>query len=193
MRFRRRVIIPDALRVAVLARIRLMDRTDRDVIMRASVIGRRFAVAVLAATAACDATRVRNALERACELQLIARDELSRDHFAFRHALTRDIVYAELVAARLRPLHRRVTLALERRSDSTGTVPLEDLAHHSWAAGDLRRALRYNELAGDEANAVHAHADARDYYCRARAASALDSPAYARLTVKLRALDGLEA
>jgi predicted ATPase len=193
MRYRRTVIIPDALRVAVLARIRLLDRADRDVVMSASVIGRRFAVAVLAATVACDATRVRSALERACELQLIARDELSCEHFAFRHALTRDIIYAELIAARLRPLHRRVTLALERRPDETGALPLEDLAHHSWAAGDLPRALRYNELAGDGACSVHAHADARDYYRRARAATPLDSPAYARLTVKLRGLDESEA
>jgi predicted ATPase len=155
--------------------------------MRASVIGRRFDLCVLLATSTCSEVQVRAALERACSLQLIVVDEPSCGRYSFRHALTRDIIYAEFLTVRVRPLHRRIARALEC-TVPPGVVTLENLAYHSWAAGDARRALLYNELAGDNAAAVHAHDDARKYYTRARSLIDVDSLVYARLTEKLRAM-----
>jgi predicted ATPase len=54
----------------------------------------------------------------------------------------------------------------------------------------MRRAKRYNELAGDRAAAAYADVDARAYYERARTLVAMDSPEYARLTAKLARVDG---
>jgi predicted ATPase len=178
------VLGSDSVRATLLGRIRLLDRTERAVLMRAAVIGRRFAVAVLTAATTCGEARVRAALRRACALQLVVLDEAEGDVYAFRHALIRDAAYGELVGARLRPIHRRIARALE---DATGTVDiaLDDLAYHSWAGGDVRRCLRYNELAGDRAAAVFATEDACRYYARARALIPIDSSAYARVTTKL--------
>jgi len=182
------VVIPDAVRTTVLGRIQRLDRCERGVVMRASVIGRRFDLGILMATAPCSEVKVRAALERACGLQLIVADGRGADRYAFRHALTRDIIYSEFLAGRVRPLHRRITRALERvgRSDDGS---LGDLAFHSWAAGDVKRALRYNERAGDHAAAIHAREDARAHYARARSLIEVDSDAYARLTQKLYAID----
>ncbi len=155
--------------------------------MCASVIGRRFDVALLTATGSCTEAQVRVALERACTLQLIVADELDGERYSFRHALTRDVIYAELITGRTRPLHRRIVRALERIA-APADIPLDELAYHSWAAGDVRRAVRYNELAGDRAAAVYATDDAETYYSRARGVIAVESHAYARLTIKLRAV-----
>jgi predicted ATPase len=169
-----------------------MDRIERAVVMRASVIGRRFQVAVLTATASFPETRVRAALERACALQLVVEDDPARDSYAFRHALTRDVIYEELMKGRVRPLHRRIVRVLERMV-SSGDAPLDDLAYHAWAAGDIRRGVRYNELAGDRAAAVHARDDARTYYGRARGLVPVESGAYARLAEKLRTVEPAES
>jgi predicted ATPase len=59
------------------------------------------------------------------------------------------------------------------------------LAYHYWAGGDARRALRYNELAGDNAAALHASADARMLYTRALSLADPDSASYARLEKKI--------
>jgi len=179
------VLIPETVRATVLGRIRLMDRLERAVVMRASVIGRRFHVAVLTATANFPEARVRAALERACALQLVVEDDAARERYAFRHALTRDVIYEELMKGRVRPLHRRIARVLEGML-SNGDAPLDDLAYHAWAAGDIRRGVRYNELAGDRAAAVHAREDARTYYARARGLLPVESGAYARLGEKLR-------
>jgi predicted ATPase len=184
--------IPDAVRSMVLRRIRQLDRSECAVVMRASVIGRRFGVAVLMATSTCPEFRVRAALERACQLQLIVPDRPGHERYSFRHALTRDIVYAEFISIQTRPLHRRIARALERTPRSLD-VTLEDLAYHSWAGGDAKRALRYNELAGDNAATAHALEDARAYYARALSAVQADSFACARLMEKLRANSGSQA
>jgi predicted ATPase len=168
-----------------------MDRVERAVVMRASVIGRRFQVAVLTATANFPEARVRAALERACSLQLVVEDDPSRERYAFRHALTRDVIYEELMKGRVRPLHRRIARVLERMAPGGDT--LDDLAYHAWAAGDVRRGVRYNELAGDRAAAVHARDDARTYYVRARGLLPVESDAYARLAEKLRTIGPAES
>jgi len=155
--------------------------------MRASVIGRCFELPLLLATAASAEGAVVRALERACSLQLIVTDEAGRRRYSFRHAITREIIYAELLAARVRALHRRIARALER-SAAPGPAPLEDLAYHYWAGGDARRTLHYNELAGDSAAALHAASDAHAFYTRARSFIEVGSPDYARLSAKLHAV-----
>lgn len=186
-RYRCLVSIPDALRTTVLGRLRRLARSDRAVVMRASVVGRHFDVHVVTATAGCPETRVRAALERACRLQIV--EASGDDRYSFRHALTRDIIYGEFLEVRVRPLHRRIARVLEK-SVPPGSAALEELAYHSWAGGDVRRAVRYNELAGDNAAAVYAGDDARRYYARARSLIDVGSVVYVRLTQKLRAAGG---
>lgn len=170
-------------------RLRRLTRAERAIVMRAAVIGRHVDVAVVAATAAYSLERVRAALEHAARLQLVV--AAGGERYSFRHALTRDIVYAEALDARLRPLHRRVARALEERV-RRGDAMLEELAYHAWASGDVTRTLRYNELAGDRAAAMHAAEDALRYYRRARSLLDVETSSYARLTRKLDAAERLE-
>ncbi|MEO9096978.1 MAG: hypothetical protein ABI346_02255 [Candidatus Baltobacteraceae bacterium] len=182
------MVIPSAVRSAVLQRLRLMKRVHRAVIMRASVIGQRFEVSLLTAICTCSVGEVRGALEWACRFSLIVPEQPEGRCYAFRHALTRDIVYGELLAERVRPFHGRIVRALER-SVAADSVPLDALAYHSWASGETARASYYNELAGDRAVAMHGDGDARIFYSRAREAVPLDSPDCSRLCEKLRAIE----
>ena len=167
--------IPDMLRASVLERLKLFNRSDRSVLMCASVIGRRFQVDVLVATASRTRAEIDGVLHRACGLQLIEPDDSGRERFCFRHALTRDSIYGELLASRTRPLHRRIGRALER-SETSADGGIEQLAYHWWAAGDVWRGIRYNELAGDRAAALHAAASARTHYDRALSLTRIASP-----------------
>jgi predicted ATPase len=177
--------IPDTLRATVLRRLQCLERAERIVILRASVIGRDFDLSTLVATASDPESSVRAALDRARDLQLV--EAHGGDRYSFRHALTREILYCEFLDARTRPLHRRITRELERAARA-GKMALAELAYHAWAAGDSGRARQYNELAGDNAAAMHAYDDARRYYLRARSLIAMHSPEYARLTRKLVAV-----
>jgi predicted ATPase len=178
----------DAPAQAVLRRLRSLNRVERGVLFRACVIGRRFRVAVLSATTDLSEDCVRGALESACALQLVVAEGDDGEWFAFRHALTRDVAFDEFIETCVRPIHRRIARVLERRI-KTNNGALDDLAYHSWAAGDSARCIRYNELAGDRAAAVFATDDAQTYYGRAREFAGANSKPYRRLTEKLRALD----
>jgi predicted ATPase len=157
--------------------------------MCACAIGPRFDLPVLLATAAYGEEDVRAGIDLACSLGLVVANEGALDCYAFRHALTRDIIYAELLAVRMRPLHRRIVRALER---TYGEASLSELAYHAWASGNPRKSLHYNERAGDEAMALRAGRDARVYFIRARNLLAVDSTAYRRLTRKLCAITEAE-
>lgn len=181
------MLVPDSVRVTILARLRLMNRMERRVVGCASAIGCGFGLDVLSATVTCSRAQARTALERAQMLELVVA-EPHAERFTFRHALIRDVIYGELITTRTRLLHRRIARALERVG-AERDAHLSDLAYHSWAAGDVRRGIRYNELAGDRAAALHALDDAGMHFTRARGLVAVGSHAHGRLSKKLRALD----
>jgi hypothetical protein len=62
--------------------------------------------------------------------------EESAERFAFRHALTREAIYAELLARERVTLHREVAAALERHHAQSLDGVVEALAYHAWEAAD---------------------------------------------------------
>ena len=135
-------------------------------LMRAAAIGPRFDLAVLAGLTRDSPARVRASLASACLLQLVEPVDGVPDRFQFRHALTRDAVYRELVEAPLRRLHRTIARVLERLPEGRRPA-VEELAYHWGAARDAARGARYNEEAGDRAAALYARDEALRYYRRA--------------------------
>jgi DNA-binding CsgD family transcriptional regulator len=157
--------LPLSIRGAVLARASLLSGDERKILSLAAVLGQRFSIERLVTL--CEGRRedVRLALERAHALQLVDSERTAPGDVAFRHALTQEVFYAELLAESVRPLHEAIGLELESRPDRNA-VSVE-LAHHWWRAGDRERAARYAELAGDQSFGIGALADAIVYYERA--------------------------
>jgi len=77
----------------VRARLARLDDRQRAVVGAAAVLGRRFDWRLLATAAGVTHTEVTAALHRGAALQLVVADGTG---FAFRHALTRDVILAEL-------------------------------------------------------------------------------------------------
>ena len=102
------------------------DRT-RTVLRLASVIGRQFDLAVLAAASGLDEDSVLDALEPAQQAGLVREDGV--DRFSFAHALVRDTAYTEVSASRRARLHAQVAQAVSGRPGRraswrcTGSLP----------------------------------------------------------------------
>ncbi len=154
--------LPTSVRAAILHRMEPLDERDREVLTQAAVIGRRFSGALLAQTLNATFESLLPALQRARRCQLVEETE-EPDTFRFRHALTREAIYDDLLAAQRRPLHRRIAEALERAG---GEAALEALAYHWWACGDREKALLYGERAGDRALQLYEYWGAADAYER---------------------------
>lgn len=155
--------VPLSIRAGILARFERLPRDDRDTLLQASVIGQTFSPVLLAELTKRDERGVAAALIGARDLQLVREIEGS-GLFAFRHALTREILYRELLQAQRQMTHRELAALLER---AKWPADPGQIAFHWSAAGESARATRAYELAGDHAAARNAHRDAQDAYGRA--------------------------
>lgn len=159
------VNVPASIRVTVHERFASLPERDRDVLLHAAVAGRRFSAHFVARLGGVDPVAVFASLRRARDLQLVGEVESdeSGDTFAFRHALTREAVYSELLRAEARALHARAAEALAHQEP----LDVAAIAEHTWRARDVEHAIGWNERAGDHAQALFAHGDAARHYARA--------------------------
>jgi DNA-binding CsgD family transcriptional regulator/tetratricopeptide (TPR) repeat protein len=151
---------PLSIRAGVLTRFDQLDDQQRRILSYASVIGRSFDAALLARVTTASSDEVANALSRACDVQLVREVRDCPGDFTFRHAITREILYRELLSLQTQTIHREVAKSLAGDSDAD---PL-DLAYHWSAAGHREGASEAYERAGDEATARNAHRDAQSSY-----------------------------
>ena len=96
----------------------------------------------------------------------------------FRHALTRQAIYAQLLARERQALHGNVVQAMDDLfGASASTGQLADLAYHAYAARDWTRVRDYSTRMGDRAHRMYAPSLAVEHYGRAlEAVRALGEP-----------------
>lgn len=153
--------LPATVVGAIRDRVRPLHEDERRILAHAAVIGPVFGIGLLAAVLDVTPESLAPALRRAGEYRAIAQE--SDGDFRFRHPLTREMMYGDFLQSEICALHRKIAEALE----SAPEAALESLAYHWWAAREPRKALSYNELAGDAAAEALAHEDAILAYERA--------------------------
>jgi len=131
--------IPRSVQDAVQRRVGQVNESARKVLVLAAVAGRRFDLGLLQALTQDEERELLGLVKELIAAQLVA--EESAERFAFRHALTRQAVYAQLLARERQALHRRIGEALEHLHADMLDVHLEDLAYHFYEAGDSERTL----------------------------------------------------
>src|SRR5205085_4994352 len=120
--------------------------------------GRRFDFDLLKSLTKLDEHALLALVKELIAAQLVV--EESAERFAFRHALTREAIYAELLARERVALHREVAAALERQHADSLDAVVEALAYHAWESGDWARAARYAARAAKHAAALSAPREA---------------------------------
>ena len=175
--------IPTTLQSSLMARL---DRLApaREVAQIGAAIGRQFSYERLAAVARLPEDRLRDALTRLVEAELVfARGTPPDANYVFKHALIQDAAYATLVRERRQELHARIAVALER---DEGIEP-ELLAHHLAEAGETARAAQSWLEAGRRAAQRSANAEAIAHFKRGIAAmmSLPDDPERAKVELHL--------
>ena len=141
------VPLPATVRETVLLRTDRLSQTARHALEVAAVAGARVDLGIVAALAGAPG------LEEAIELGFLV--EIDEGLAAFRHALVREAVYAEIPWTRRRVQHRRLAESLER----AGATP-QLVAEHWLAASEPERARPKLLAAAEAFSAVHAYRDA---------------------------------
>lgn len=161
--------LPETLREVLLSRIGALSHSAQTLLRVASAAGQLVSPAVLAAVTGTDERVVERRLREAvAEHILVAPSAPRRDQFAFRHALLREALYDDLLAAERIRLHSAFARTLAGAQDlGVDPAPPAELAYHWQGAHDLPRALEAFVRAGLAAEAMSAFAEAEGNFERA--------------------------
>lgn len=155
--------IPGSIREAVRARIEELSSEARRTLSVAAVIGQRFGFDTLRTAASVDESTLERHLREFIEAQLVQEADDDDEEYAFRHALTREVVYDDLLVRERKRFHRAVADAIEAQD----AVEPALIAHHLLAAGENARAVPKLLEAGDRAMRTAAPREAAAHYERA--------------------------
>jgi DNA-binding CsgD family transcriptional regulator len=172
---------PLSIRAGVLARFEQLSDEQRYILLCASVIGRNFGAKLLARVSNSSQNDVGAALARARDLQLVSEIRERAGAFIFRHSITREILYRELLAFQTQTIHAEIARLAATDVDADAF----DLAYHWNAAGERQRASAAYERAGDAALSRGANRDAEAAYRRAVEARDAADPGHPALCEKL--------
>jgi DNA-binding CsgD family transcriptional regulator/tetratricopeptide (TPR) repeat protein len=159
--------LPVTLRDLLRGRVQTLPEPARRVLEVVAVAGRQVSHRLLAAVAGLDDAQLEGALRAAVAHQLLVTDG---DGYDVRHALLREVMYADLLPGERMRLHARLAQALSEQPELAAPSPAvaaAELAAHWDAAGDLERSLSASVEAGRQAERTFAFAEALRHYERA--------------------------
>lgn len=172
--------IPRSVQAAVQRRLDQLTPQARELITLAAVAGRRFEFALLEQLTRHSEAELVRLMKELVRAQLVV--EESSETFAFRHALTRQAVEADLLARERRAFHLQIVAALEQLAAEHIDQRIAELATHAYAAEDWQRVLTYAARAGQQALQMYAPQAAVEHSSHAlEAAQRLHLPAPAQL------------
>ena len=148
--------MPRTVRDAILVRLGSLSPDDVEVLSAASAIGLTFDLATLAAVTGKSETAVLSALEVCVNNQLLEEADRLSGRYTFRHALTREAVYEDIIVPRRQQLHARIAAVLESRPGWKAV----DLAHHLLNAASYEQAVGMCVAAAEAAISARAYKDA---------------------------------
>jgi class 3 adenylate cyclase/DNA-binding CsgD family transcriptional regulator len=151
--------IPASVRDAILLRLGRLSEEQIAILRAASVLGADFSYRVLVAFSGQQEQAVQAAVEASVQQQLL-REEAGR--YRFRHALTREAVYEDMIPPRREALHSQAADILAESG-----APAVEITFHLLAAKRGDESVPLCLQAAAEAEAAYAHHDAIDFYLRA--------------------------
>ncbi len=154
--------LPQTVKDTILLRVERLSADQAEVLRTASVLGATFSYPTLVSVSGRDEDSVQAALQACVQQQLMEEESDGAERYRFRHALTREAIYEDLIAPKRRRLHAR---AAEVLRELPGTQPV-DLAYHLLAAGRLDEAIPACIKAAEDAERRWGFREAADLYGR---------------------------
>lgn len=160
-----KIHLPRSVRTVVQQRLLLLSNPAQDMLKLASVVGRRFDFELLLQLTQFEEQQLLKVFKEVIAAQLVVED--STDQFAFRHALIRETIYAELLGRERQVLHHQIARALEERLPTLLEALLSELTYHFYEAGDWDKTLAYGQRAGEKALKMYSSHEAIDHLTKA--------------------------
>jgi tetratricopeptide (TPR) repeat protein len=145
--------VPATVQAVLAARIDRLSPKDKRLLQTAAVIGTEVSFPMLQTIAELPEEALHRGLDHLQAAELLDETRLFPEReFTFKHALTHEVAYGELLQERRRVLHGRIVEALEALTAERLTEQVERLAHHAVRGEVWDKAVTYCQQAGARAH-----------------------------------------
>lgn len=160
------ILVPETLQSTILSRVDRLEGRLKYLLESAAVIGGIFRRRVL--EQAQEEERVLDDALSELEERALIRTESTGpgEVYSFKHVLTQQIVYQNILRRRRSRLHGKIADAIESLYQDSIGEHLEQLAHHNDQAGKTGKAVEYLLRAGGKAQDAYLNEAALDHYQR---------------------------
>ncbi|HNT54774.1 MAG TPA: tetratricopeptide repeat protein [Anaerolineaceae bacterium] len=174
--------VPLTLTGIIQSRLDALPPAERDILQRASILGRLFWDEAVAALQESDPATYQPPSPESLQVVRQALAELSRreliavragslfagaGEYVFSHAIVQEVTYESILKRQRRLYHRQVARWLMHRSGDRVDEQAGAIAEHFERSEDLAGAVQWYRLAGERAASQFANADAVQYLARA--------------------------
>jgi class 3 adenylate cyclase/tetratricopeptide (TPR) repeat protein len=157
--------VPATVQAILAARIDRLHPEEKRLLQAAAVIGTHVPFELLRAIAGVDEETLRRCLAQLQTAEFVYEAQLFPDlEYAFKHALTHEVAYGNVLQDRRRALHAAIVEAMERLYADRLSEHVERLAHHATRGRLVAKAVRYLRDAGMRAAGRSANREAVAYF-----------------------------
>ncbi|HXX11002.1 MAG TPA: adenylate/guanylate cyclase domain-containing protein [Burkholderiales bacterium] len=148
------VRVPSTVQAVLAARIDRLGVDDKRLLQTAAVIGKDVPLAILQAVSDLPERVLREGLGHLQSAEFVYEARLFPDpEYTFKHALTHEVAYANLLQEQRRGLHAKIVVAIEATYPGRLEEHVEQLGHHALRGELWERAAEYMRQAGEKAAA----------------------------------------
>jgi DNA-binding NtrC family response regulator/tetratricopeptide (TPR) repeat protein len=153
--------VPATVQAVLAARIDRLPPQDKRLLQTAAVIGMEVPCALLQAVAALPEAELYQGLAHLQAAEFLYEASLFPDRtFTFKHALTHEVAYGNLLSERRRILHAHLVETIEALYHDRLAEHVEQLAYHALEGEVWEKALNYCRQAGTKAGTRSAYREA---------------------------------
>jgi class 3 adenylate cyclase/tetratricopeptide (TPR) repeat protein len=163
--------VPATVQAVLAARIDRLPPEEKTLLQTAAAIGTEVPVPLLQAIAELPEAALHHGLAHLQAAEFLYETRLFPEQVCtFKHALTHEVAYGNLLHERRRVLHARIVDALEKMVGDRVVEQVERLAHHALRGEVWDKALAYCRQAGEKAMTRPAYREAVGYFEQALSA-----------------------
>lgn len=161
--------VPQNVQSVILSRVDRLQTELKRLLQSASVIGRLFQRKVLFYIGRKEKELEKRLLELEDRALIYKERAIPEEEYAFKHALTQETVYQNILKTKRGTFHRDIAEAIEMLYQDSLDEYYEQLAYHYEKAGSIEKALEYLVKVGEKALASYAIEEALVYFQQAEA------------------------
>src|SRR5207302_11344395 len=144
--------VPSTVQAVLASRIDRLPAPEKELLQTVAVLGREFSLSLAQRVTLKAGDDLEQMLSQLQFGEFIyEQPAVGEVEYAFKHALTQEVVYNSVLIERRRQLHQLVAAAIEFLLSDTINDHLDELARHYSRAGRPDKAIEYFRRAGEQA------------------------------------------